>query len=214
MATTIVLVRHGETNFNVEGRIQGQSLESILTVKGMQEDSELGDALKLYYNIDQIISSDLIRAIDTAKIIADKLDKPHDSIIYDKRIREMGRGRWEETCPYSSNKWTEFEKNLNLGIDYLPIGINIESYASAMQRCKNLLDDLAQQYKDQTVLLVAHGEINKVFLAVSQNHNLKELLLNDRNKYKQPNCCINEIEIKNGFAYIKKADYINYRKTT
>jgi len=208
MTTTILLVRHGETNFNLEGKIQGHSTESVLTPKGIQGGNKLGEALKLSYIVDIIISSDLPRAADTAKILADKLNIPRDSIIYDQRVREMYRGVWEGNCPYNSNEWKVFEKKLNQGVDYAPEGINIESYTSAMKRSKSLFDDLILQYKNKTILVSSHGEINKVFLGVSQNHNIQEVLLNDRKKYVQQNCCINEIIIDNGSACITKADYL------
>jgi len=88
--TTVLLVRHGETEWNVQHRIQGQG-DSALTEAGERQAELLGDRLAGTH-IDAVYSSDLTRALRTAEAIAERHAlRP----ILDRGLRERGFGRWE-----------------------------------------------------------------------------------------------------------------------
>jgi probable phosphoglycerate mutase len=90
MATEITIVRHGETTWNVEKRIQGHS-NSKLTENGVLQAELVGNALaKRQFNV--LISSDLERAAETAKIINKTLLLPHE---YNPNLRERSFGIME-----------------------------------------------------------------------------------------------------------------------
>src|SRR4051812_7588840 len=85
----ILLARHGETVFNVEGRWQGQS-DSPLTARGVDQARQLGETLR-QKRIAAVYSSDLGRALQTAREVA----QFHDlEVIQEPRIREINVGRW------------------------------------------------------------------------------------------------------------------------
>src|SRR4051812_19585817 len=85
----ILLARHGETVFNIEGRWQGQA-DSPLTERGRAQARELGRALASE-PIAAVYSSDLGRAADTARAVAE----PHGlKVITDERLREIHVGEW------------------------------------------------------------------------------------------------------------------------
>src|SRR5579859_4006676 len=85
----ILLARHGETVFNVEGRWQGQS-DSPLTERGLLQARELGRALSAE-PIVAVYSSDLGRALQTAAEVA----APHGlEVLGDRRLREIATGKW------------------------------------------------------------------------------------------------------------------------
>lgn len=86
--TTIYLVRHGETEWNKKGILQGW-LDSPLTDIGVQQAELLGRTLHTM-NIDVVYSSDLGRAIQTASILA-----PTKPIVKDARLREIYLGEWQ-----------------------------------------------------------------------------------------------------------------------
>src|SRR5437660_8866268 len=88
-AVRILLARHGETVFNVEGRWQGQA-DSPLTERGLAQARELARALA-HEPIAAIYSSDLGRAFLTAAEVA----TPHGlQVIADRRLREIDTGEW------------------------------------------------------------------------------------------------------------------------
>ena len=90
MSTTIYMIRHGETPWNIEGRYQGQ-LDPPLTEKGQQQAQ--ATALKLApLGFDAIYSSDLTRARQTAEALARATGLP---IQFDSRLREIHQGKWQ-----------------------------------------------------------------------------------------------------------------------
>jgi probable phosphoglycerate mutase len=88
--TTLYLVRHGETLWNVEGRYQGQ-LDPPLTEKGRQQAVTTAESL-VSLDFEAIYSSDLARARQTAEALAEKTGLP---IQLDSRLREIHQGEWQ-----------------------------------------------------------------------------------------------------------------------
>jgi 2,3-bisphosphoglycerate-dependent phosphoglycerate mutase len=89
-ATRITAIRHGETAWNVDTRIQGQ-LDISLNDKGRWQASQAGSALASE-RIDAIVSSDLSRAYETALAVA----KPHGiSVLTDQGLRERAFGYFQ-----------------------------------------------------------------------------------------------------------------------
>jgi len=86
-STLIYIVRHGETEWNLMGKQQGH-MDSPLTDRGTQQANALANGL-INRGIEFIYSSDLGRAMETAKIINTSLDL---SIQTDKRLRERHLG--------------------------------------------------------------------------------------------------------------------------
>jgi broad specificity phosphatase PhoE len=91
----IYLVRHGQTEFNRDGRLQGHC-DSPLTALGVEQAGRVGALLKsLIANVSDwsIASSSLGRAVSTAKIIADIVGIGEVGL--DERLREIGMGSWD-----------------------------------------------------------------------------------------------------------------------
>ena len=86
--TTLLLARHGETDWNREGRWQGGS-DTSLNERGREQARELAQQLD---SVDAIYSSDLARAAETAAIIAGTLGV---EVRVDPRLRERSFGDWE-----------------------------------------------------------------------------------------------------------------------
>ncbi|MBC8024185.1 MAG: histidine phosphatase family protein, partial [Burkholderiales bacterium] len=85
--TRFIVVRHGQTEWNVEARIQGQG-DSRLTAEGEAQARSIGERLTRE-RFDVLVSSDLGRAAATAQAIADRCGKP---ILLDPRLRERHFG--------------------------------------------------------------------------------------------------------------------------
>ncbi|MBC5806705.1 MAG: phosphoglycerate mutase [Candidatus Eremiobacter antarcticus] len=86
----LLMVRHGETGWNLEGRYQGR-LESELSPRGAAQARALAKRLQRE-SIKAIVSSPLVRAKDTAQACADELKLP---VAIDGRLTEIGHGAWE-----------------------------------------------------------------------------------------------------------------------
>lgn len=147
MLTTIALVRHGETNWNLEARIQGQT-DILLNDQGRKQAKALSAHLKLQA-WDAVISSDLSRARETAEIIA------HEAGIAifreDVRLRERNFGKLEGTTTNERiTKWGERWKSLDLGV---------ESDESVRSRAGKLIDDVADEFRGRRVVIVSHGGV-------------------------------------------------------
>jgi len=176
---TIILVRHGQTIWNEEGRFQGR-LNSPLTKKGELQAKE--NALKLRKNIEnmeniKIFSSPLGRARDTALIICRELGINTDSIIFDNRIIEFNYGIFEGKKREDMMPWQEFQDR---EADKWSYKIeNGESYILVKDRVKDFLDDIKNEKK---VIVVAHEMVNRTIRGVYCNYN-KDIILD----LKQPN---------------------------
>ena len=88
--TTLLLVRHGETDWNAEGRLQGHT-DRPLTDYGRRQAQQLAEELERE-EIDAIYSSDLARARETAQIVGERLALP---VELDPELREKDWGTWE-----------------------------------------------------------------------------------------------------------------------
>ena len=86
----IYLIRHGQTNWNAERKIQGQT-DIPLNQIGQQQAKDVSEEISKL-KIDKIFSSDLLRARETAEIINEKIGA---KIEYDKRLREVNYGNYE-----------------------------------------------------------------------------------------------------------------------
>ena len=143
-------VRHGETVWNVENKICGAT-DIALTELGHQQAIELGQKiLEQQITIDQILSSPLIRAVDTARHIS---DIAHIPMKIEPRLKEQNFGRYESTARNSA----EFHVAKTHFIDRYNGG---ESMLQLAQRIYNLLDEI--QSDDRTYLLVAHNGIARI----------------------------------------------------
>jgi broad specificity phosphatase PhoE len=88
--TTLLLVRHGETDWNADGRLQGQT-DRPLSDFGRRQARRLAEEL-VDEELEAIYSSDLARARETAEILGERLGLP---VVLDADLREKDWGTWE-----------------------------------------------------------------------------------------------------------------------
>jgi probable phosphoglycerate mutase len=148
--TVILLARHGETDWNSERRWQGHA-DRPLNDAGREQARDLAETLA-DRAIDVVYSSDLMRAHETALIVAEQLGLP---VEVDAGLREVDVGDWsgrvhteiEEIDPAGYRRWQEGGKGWNGGESYQEMG---ERVVAAVLR-------LAARHPGQTVLIVTHG---------------------------------------------------------
>ena len=149
---TLILTRHGQTNWNKTGKLAGSSDISRLTKEGKKQAEKLAQKLN-DLQIDYIYSSNLKRAKQTAAIIAKKLER---EIIVASEFNERSWGVFEGKN-WDKNKESLIELYEKGRPDFRPE--KGESYNQFLKRIKNRLDEIIKVHEGQTVLLVSHGGV-------------------------------------------------------
>lgn len=142
----IYAIRHGQTELNVKGLING-SIPDNLTETG-KEQARLA-AKHLPHSIKRIYSSPLTRARQTAEILNANLQLP---IAYRDELKEVNFGDLEGT-PFLEEYQ---QRHVNLDYDWRPSG---ECFDDVKQRVLTLLNEIKHDNGDGEVLLVVHGGI-------------------------------------------------------
>jgi len=180
----IILVRHGETDWNKHEVFRGQ-IDIPLNQNGLNQARALGDVLK-EQELDAIYSSPLSRAVQTSKEIA----KFHNlNINVENGFIDLNYGEWQGVSheevkvqyPELYKKWHEQPHLLRFP--------NGESLDDIRERSMNALKSIIARNPDDTIVIVAHRVVNKVMLCA---------VLDLGNSYfwriRQDTCCINIFE--------------------
>lgn len=187
--STVVLVRHGETTWNRDRRIQGWA-PAPLTDRGRKQAAELATAIDRRYSVDRLVSSDLRRAIETARAIG----------------RETG------VTPEPARGWRERDFGVLQGLDYEECFLGYPEFALSevgyraaearpeggerlvdqrdrvLDAWERLLEELGPE---ETAVVVTHGGSLYILLGHLNGLDLTSAVL-DRD---QGNCAINEVAI-------------------
>lgn len=169
-----LVIRHGETQSNVERRFSGHQ-DVDLTERGIWQAQQLSDRLK-DEQIDVAYSSDLKRAINTAKIILRERDIP---LTVEPGFREINFGIWEglkleeytlkNSGGNSPGWWNQPDSPLSGG----------ESVFDLRKRVKASLDKvIAENYeedKDKTIIIVCHGGVTRMIVALALDISVKKI---------------------------------------
>jgi len=134
--TTLLLVRHGETDWNADGRLQGQT-DRPLSDFGRRQARQLADELA-GEELEAIYASDLSRARETAEIIGDRLGL---ATVLDPDLREKDWGTWEGLSAVERDR-VEF------------VGESTEAH---QERILHALRRVAERHPGGRVLVVTHG---------------------------------------------------------
>ena len=146
----LYVVRHGETIWNVEKKVQGIT-DIPLTEKGRKDAEELQELISTL-DIDVVISSPLDRARETAKILVNN-SLPINT---DDRIKERDWGMNEGALIDTVDRWDCWDVILNTKVQ------NIECIQDFMYRVSSFLEDIKVRYKDSNVLIVTHSAVSRV----------------------------------------------------
>ena len=152
--TRIIAIRHGETVWNIEGREMGQK-DSPLTPKGRAQ-AEAVAARLANTRFSALYSSDLPRALDTARCIA---DKSKIDVVTDVRLRERNMGIFEGlTIPEMHEQYPDVRREYERtgGTFVIPEG---ESGDQRRARSVACFEELAVQHAGETIVIVTHGGV-------------------------------------------------------
>lgn len=156
-----IIVRHGLTEFNRTDRYQGQ-FDTALDPVGVEQAMATAKHICANYHVDAVYASDLSRAVNTARPIADFFGLEVNT---DPAFREIDVGEW--TLQFSSDvdkNYPElvYERRNSPDTFRFPGG---ESYAEVVARAAGKLEELAPLYEGKTVLVVSHGGVIRSLVA-------------------------------------------------
>jgi broad specificity phosphatase PhoE len=178
----IFLVRHGETQWNAEDRMQGQIQHVGLNEKGLKQANLIAKRLSRE-KIDIVYSSPMERALQTAEIIAE----PHDiSVITHAGLTERSHGHVdgltkEEFKRLHPHIYAVYEKTRELpGVE------GAETMKQLEDRGFAAFSEIVDGNPNKNILIVAHGGILKNVIS--------RLAGIDYHKFSQHNCCLNIIK--------------------
>jgi 2,3-bisphosphoglycerate-dependent phosphoglycerate mutase len=198
-STRFFLIRHGRTDWNDAGRIQGHS-DIPLNAKGTQQAAKVAQLLARHVQkIDVIYSSDLQRAVSTAQAISTTFGP---SIITDPILRESFMAEAEgmhedEFHKKYDNRHTELDAlypNRWERWHYHSVP-DAETKADLIDRIETALNAIAEDNKGKTVAVVTHGAVIKTLIM----HYTEKIM-------HTPNCCVAEFEYNHdtqSLAFIK-----------
>ncbi|MFR5135276.1 MAG: histidine phosphatase family protein, partial [Acutalibacter sp.] len=146
----LYVTRHGQTAWNRENIVCGVT-DLPLDETGMEQARETARKLK-DTPIDRVIVSPLLRARQTAALICEGRDLP---VMIDPRIKEQNYGVYEGVSRFDEG----FLNNKKSFAIHYPGG---ESQMSTAARVYAFLEDIAQKYPEESVLLVCHGGICRI----------------------------------------------------
>jgi probable phosphoglycerate mutase len=180
-----LLVRHGQTQYNADGRVQGQ-IDIPLNDTGMWQAERIGERLSRY-SPRAIITSDLSRAADTARAIA--AHHPSVRFLETELLREVAYGVFEgmhlpeikQTYPEEYLQWREGD------IGYTPP--DAESIYDQRARANRAVTWAREHCTEGTIVLVSHGGIMRSLVA-----NLLDLGIDQQVKFHFDNTSLTALE--------------------
>ncbi len=160
--TRIYLIRHGETEWNKKGLLQGHS-NVLLSPEGVHQAQLLAEHMP-FHTVDAVYSSDLSRAVMTAKILAAKFDLP---VIQESGFREVNFGDWEgrNLNELASDAPDGFENFFTRPDKAHPP--NGETFLEAQARALIALDEVIDERDEQSVIIVSHGAVIRLLLCAA-----------------------------------------------
>lgn len=160
-APRLIVARHGRTAWNVARRFQGHADPALDDVGRMQSAKMASELTR--YRPTCIISSDLLRAAETARVVAARAGC---AVRYDERLREIALGEWEGLLPAeAAARFPEEYGQWRAGADVRRGGG--ETAAEAAERAANAIEGALRSLGcDDTLLVVSHGRVLESALPV------------------------------------------------
>lgn len=163
---TIWFLRHGQTDWNAQGRLQGHR-DIDLNAHGLAQAGEAADRLRRVAGAElptaDYVASPLLRTRRTMEAVRARIGLPPTGYRADPRLREIGFGHWE------GHTWSEIRRRDPAGArnrdrdrwGYRPQGDNGESYAMVETRVEEVVSELRRP-----TVMVSHGGVARALLVI------------------------------------------------
>ena len=187
--TTLILARHGETDWNRENRFQGHA-DPPLNELGRRQSAELADALA-DEGIARVYTSPLRRARETAEIVSARLGLELENL---EALREIDVGEWSGLT--RDEVAARFPDSFARWLDRAPEGFEGgETYAGLADRVVPAVLGVADRHRGETILLVTHGGPSRVLQARAARVSYGE---SRRRETGLANCGVCRFAVENG----------------
>ena len=199
MLTRLYLLRHGETDWNQKSIFQGQT-DIDLNKNGRDEAKKAADLFQ-EIALDQIYSSDLKRAKNTAQIIARKKNL---KVRENKQLQEIGFGDWEglsfveikNQYPAQAASWQQDPIH-----NSPPAGEKLLDFKA---RIKNSFAEIINKEQGNKILVVTHGGVIKVYLTEILSLKVEKFW-----QFQIDNCSLTELKIYDQDIILSKLNFTN-----
>lgn len=191
--TEIIIIRHGETEWNKTGRFQGHS-DVPLSAEGRTQAAALGKNL-IVDHVDAIYASDLTRAMETAAPLAARFGLP---VISDPQLRELNFGAWEGRNFNDVNAENpNAMKNFYTDPEQADIPES-EPFPEFQRRVAGRVREIVAHERGKRVVIVSHGASIRILLA-----DLLSMPIRSIWHLSQLNTAVNKIRFEDdGFAVV------------
>ena len=209
--TTFYFIRHGQTEYNRKGIVQGRKIDSVLNATGRTQARRLGRRLA-DVSFDAIYSSTMRRAVETADALAEAHPETPRCALED--LEEMSWGAYEGQ-PATDEVLGVFDavkKKWRAG-DFDCAVEGGESVRDVQQRALRALDHISEKHADGTVLVVAHGRFLRILIATL----LDDYGLERMHEVKHTNTAVNRLvcccgtytaDLLNCTAHLERAEAV------
>ena len=190
--TDLYLVRHGETDYNRDGIVQGSGIDSVLNETGRAQAQALAERLA-DTPLDAVYASTLRRAKQTAAVAA----RPHEPVskTFLRDLEEISWGIFEGEAPSPTrNDAMQAVKDRWRAGEYDHAMQGGESIRDVQARALRAIEHVVAREAGRTVLVVAHGRYLRILLATV----LEDYSLADMHRLDHTNTCVNRVEYRKG----------------
>ncbi|NJM96045.1 MAG: histidine phosphatase family protein [Phormidesmis sp. RL_2_1] len=213
-STRIILVRHGRSTYNDQGRYQGSSNHALLTQKGIETACQVGQSLR-HVPIHAVYSSPLRRVTQTTDTILRELGTGPKALSIDENLREIDLSNWEglsyqhvkEQFAEDYRCWQEQPHEFELtrlqaqtrGSTAAVTEVKYYPVRSLYQRAQQFWQTVLTQHAGQTVLVVSHGGTNHALISTALG-----LTPEHHHRLQQSNCGVSILEFTNWQVQIQQ----------
>lgn len=198
MVTNLILVRHGQTEWNRIERFRGQ-YDVELNSNGLEQAKKTANKIASNWKPELVYSSPLSRAKVTAETIALKFGLPVETNL---GLIDINYGKWQGLSPEEvKEKWSDQINNWYKHPEMCKIPDG-ESIISVRDRAMRVIYSITQKHQGRTIVVVSHTVVNRIILL-----NMLGLGLERFWRLRQEPCAINTIEvIDDEFTLVKMND--------
>jgi phosphoserine phosphatase len=206
LTTRVIILRHGQSSYNSQGRIQGRCNDSILTDKGVADAVTTGQALQ-DLSLDAVYCSPLQRASATAQTVVAQI--PSAPIpVSDDRLKEVDLPLWEKMLftevaakfPEDYRLWQEAPHQLVLQVN----GQEHRPIAALYQQAQEFWQGILPQHDGQTILIVAHNGINRALISTALGISPEYY-----QSIQQSNCAVSVLNFSQGWGSAVQLESLN-----
>jgi probable phosphoglycerate mutase len=168
----VIFMRHGQADNNVNRILVGRHIESHLTEQGRKQVADAAKDLK-NVQIDRVVVSPVIRAIETAEIICKELGANYE---VDERLYEIELGKlvgmnFDEVVSKYGNLFLKFYDEHDPALE----SFGVEPFTSVKKRVKSLLEEAVEKHTNRNILCVTHLDPIKAAISTILDLNAEAL---------------------------------------